>query len=113
MIFYPKTETELYNICKKAHTIKVFLHDKTVIEGTVYGFTWAVNNEPEIADIETLQIFRIIRELTPEIIRVFVERIEIFKPEQMNGHRVQKMRIVWNCIEEFMPLQPQNNKKSA
>lgn len=63
--------------------------------------------------IETLQIFRIIRELTPEIIRVFVERIEIFKPEQMNGHRVQKMRIVWNCIEEFMPLQPQNNKKSA
>lgn len=63
--------------------------------------------------IETLQIFRIIREPTPEIIRVFVERIEIFKPEQMNGHRVQKMRIVWNCIEEFMPLQPQNNKKSA
>lgn len=63
--------------------------------------------------IETLQIFRTIRELTPEIIRVFVERIEIFKPEQMNGHRVQKMRIVWNCIEEFMPLQPQNNKKSA
>jgi len=52
MIFYPKTETELYNICKKAHTIKVILHDKTVIEGTVYGFTWAVNNEPEIADID-------------------------------------------------------------
>ena len=26
-----------------------------------------------------------IRELTPEIIREFVERIEIFKPEQMNA----------------------------
>lgn len=54
-----------------------------------------------------------IRELTPEIIREFVERIEIFKPELMNGHRVQKMRIVWNCIGEFMPPQPKNTEKSA
>lgn len=54
-----------------------------------------------------------IRELTPEIIREFVERIEIFKPEQMNGHRVQRMRIVWNCIGEFMPPQPKKNEKSA
>ena len=54
-----------------------------------------------------------IRELTPEIIREFVERIEIFKPERMNGHKVQKMRIVWNCIGEFMPPQPKNNEKSA
>mgnify|MGYP000738585843 CR=1 FL=1 len=43
-----------------------------------------------------------IRELTPEIIREFVERIEIFKPEQINGHKVQKMRIVWNCIGEVV-----------
>lgn len=42
-------------------------------------------------------------ELTPEIIREFVERIEVFKPEQINGHKVQKMRIVWNYIGEFMP----------
>lgn len=54
-----------------------------------------------------------IRELTPEIIREFVERIEIFKLEQMNGHKVQRMRIVWNCIGEFMPPQPKNNEKSA
>ena len=54
-----------------------------------------------------------IRELTPEIIREFVERIEIFKPEQMNGHRVQRMRIVWNCIGEFMPPQPKKNEKPA
>ena len=52
MIFYPKTELELYDIYEKAHTIKVILHDKTVIEGTVYGFTSAVNNEPEIAQID-------------------------------------------------------------
>lgn len=54
-----------------------------------------------------------IHELTPEINREFVERIEIFKPEQMNGHRVQKMRIVWNCIGEFMPPQTKNSEKSA
>ena len=54
-----------------------------------------------------------IHELTPEINREFVERIEIFKPEQMNGHRAQKMRIVWNCIGEFMPPQTKNNEKSA
>ena len=52
MIFYPKTELELYDICEKAYAIKVILHDKTVIEGTVYGFTSAVNNEPEIAEID-------------------------------------------------------------
>ena len=54
-----------------------------------------------------------IRELTPEIIREFVERIEIFKPEYMNGRKVQKMRIVWNCIGEFMPPQQKDTEKSA
>lgn len=52
-------------------------------------------------------------ELTPEIIREFVESIEVFKPEQINGYKVQKMRIVWNCIGEFMPPQPKKNEKSA
>lgn len=54
-----------------------------------------------------------VRELTPEIIREFVDRIEIFKPERISGHKVQRMRIVWNCIGEFMPPQPKNNEKSA
>nr|WP_231989348.1 hypothetical protein [Ndongobacter massiliensis] len=26
----------------------------------------------------------------------------MFKPERISGHRVQKMRIVWNCIGEFI-----------
>lgn len=54
-----------------------------------------------------------IQELTPEIIREFVERIEVFKPERVNRHKVQKLRIVWNCIGEFMPPQPKKNEKSA
>lgn len=52
MIFYPKTELEFYDICEKAHTVKIILQDKTVIEGKVYGFTWAVNNDPEIAEVD-------------------------------------------------------------
>jgi hypothetical protein len=39
--------------------------------------------------------------------------IEIFKPERINGYKVQKMRIVWNCIGEFMPTQTKKDKKSA
>ena len=54
-----------------------------------------------------------VRELTQEIIREFVERIEIFKPELISGHRVQRMRIVWNCIGEFMPPQPKKDEKTA
>lgn len=54
-----------------------------------------------------------VRELTPEIIREFVDRIEIFKPERVSEHKVQRMHIVWNCIEEFMPPQPKSKEKPA
>ena len=54
-----------------------------------------------------------IRELTPEIIREFVERIEIYQAERVCGKKVQRMRIVWNCIGEFMPPQPKKNEESA
>lgn len=39
-----------------------------------------------------------IRELTPEIIREFVERIEVYQAERICGKKVQRMRIVWTCI---------------
>lgn len=54
-----------------------------------------------------------IQELTPEIIREFVERIEVFKTEKVDGHKVQKLRIVWNCIGDFVPTKSPNNEKSA
>ena len=46
-----------------------------------------------------------VRELTPEIIREFVERIEVYQTERIGGKKVQRMRIVWNCIGEFLPRQ--------
>ncbi|MCD7723953.1 MAG: recombinase family protein [Clostridiales bacterium] len=42
-----------------------------------------------------------IQELTAEVIREFVEKIYVYQAEKVNGKRIQKVRIVWNCIGEF------------
>lgn len=42
-----------------------------------------------------------IEELTPEIIREFVEKIYVYNAERIDGKRVQKIKIVWNCIGDF------------
>ena len=44
-----------------------------------------------------------IHELTAEIIREFVERIYVHQTERIDGKRVQRIRIMWNCIGEFTP----------
>ena len=44
-----------------------------------------------------------IQELTAEIIREFVEKIYVYKAEHIDGKRVQRIKIVWNCIGEFTP----------
>lgn len=54
-----------------------------------------------------------IRELNAEIIREFVERIEVFQAERVCGKKVQKLRIVWNCIGSFNPPQPRDKEKTA
>lgn len=42
-----------------------------------------------------------VQELSAEIIREYVDRIRIFKPERFLGDKIQRIRIVWNCIGEF------------
>ena len=42
-----------------------------------------------------------VQELSAEIIREYVDRIEIAKPERFLGDKIQRIRIVWNCIGEF------------
>jgi len=54
-----------------------------------------------------------IRELNAELIREFVEKIMVFKAERIDGRRVQRIRIIWNCIGEFMPPMPQKEEKTA
>lgn len=47
-----------------------------------------------------------IKELTAEIIREFIEKIYIHKAEHIDGRRVQRIKIVFNCIGEVDPLVP-------
>ena len=54
-----------------------------------------------------------IRELNAELIREFVEKIMVYKAERIDGRRVQRIRIIWNCIGEFMPPMPQKEEKTA
>jgi site-specific DNA recombinase len=44
-----------------------------------------------------------IKELTAEIIREFVEKIHVYKAERIDGRRVQRIKIIYNCIGEFDP----------
>ncbi|OCN06374.1 recombinase [Erysipelotrichaceae bacterium MTC7] len=39
-----------------------------------------------------------IKELDAEIIREFVEKIIVFKAEKIDGHRTQRIQIIYNCI---------------
>ncbi|MFU0825961.1 MAG: Recombinase [Lachnoclostridium sp.] len=56
-----------------------------------------------------------IKELTAEIIREFVEKIYVYKAERIDGKRVQRIKIVWNCIGAFEPptFTSTKNEKSA
>ena len=50
-----------------------------------------------------------IKELDAEIIRVFVEKILVYKAEKVDGHRVQRIKIIYNGIGEI-PTTPINGK---
>ena len=44
-----------------------------------------------------------IKELTAEILREFVEKVYVHQTEHIDGKKIQKIRIVYNCIGEFNP----------
>lgn len=44
-----------------------------------------------------------IQALTAEMIREFVKKILVYKAERVDGKRVQRIKIVRNCISEFIP----------
>lgn len=50
-----------------------------------------------------------IKELDAEIIRVFVEKILVYKAEKVDGHRIQRIKIIYNGIGEI-PTAPINEK---
>jgi len=55
-----------------------------------------------------------ISELTPEIIRSFVEKIEVFQPEKVPGTRTKRQRILihWNYIG-VVDLSDRKQKETA
>lgn len=54
-----------------------------------------------------------VQELTAEIVREFVEKMYVYQAERIDGQKVQRIRIVWNCIGEFTPPTVTNTEKSA
>ena len=54
-----------------------------------------------------------IRALTAEVIREFVERIYVHKAERVDGRRVQRIRIVWNCIGELRRCRKRKRKRHS
>ena len=44
-----------------------------------------------------------IRELTPSIIREFVDKIYVHQAVNYEGHRIQRIDIAWNFIGVFDP----------
>ena len=54
-----------------------------------------------------------IPELTAEIIREFVERVYVYKAEKVDGKRVQRIKIIYNCIGEFALPDARTDEKTA
>ena len=54
-----------------------------------------------------------VQELTAEIVREFVEKVYVHQAERIDGQKVQRILIVWNCIGEFTLPTVTNTEKSA
>ena len=82
--------------------------EQHTLESRVAELKTAINSEKESAlgvehFLALVQKYTDIKELTAEIIREFVERIYVYKAERIEGRRVQRIKIVYNCIGEFNP----------
>jgi len=53
-----------------------------------------------------------IKELTAEILREFVEKVYVYQSERVNGKRVQRIKIIYNCIGDFQ-TPPTEHEKTA
>ena len=53
-----------------------------------------------------------VQELAAEIIRESVEKVYVYQTERVGGYKVQRIRIVWNCIGEF-DLPKKRHEESA
>lgn len=42
-----------------------------------------------------------IQELTSEVLREFVEKVYVYQTQRIDGQKVQRVQIIYNCIGEF------------
>ena len=91
-------------------------NEQKTLEGRVTELRGMIASEQE-ANVNVDRFLSLVRkytdiqELTAEIIREFVEKIYVHKAERIDGKRVQRIRIVWNCIGELtLPTSEQEEK---
>ncbi len=53
-----------------------------------------------------------IKELTAEVLREFVEKVYVYQSERVNGKKLQRIKIIYNCIGDFQ-TPPTENEKTA
>lgn len=53
-----------------------------------------------------------IKELTAEILREFVEKVYVYQSERVNGKKLQRIKIIYNCIGDFQ-TPPTEHEKTA
>lgn len=51
--------------------------------------------------LKMVRKFTDIQELTAEIIREFIEKVYVHQTVKVDGQKMQKVKIIWNCIGEF------------
>lgn len=54
-----------------------------------------------------------IQSLDAALVREFIEKAYVYHKETVDGKKVQRVRIIWNCIGEFTPPQPLPEAVSA
>lgn len=82
--------------------------EQHILENRVAELKFAMTSEKESAlgvehFLGLVRKYTDIQELTAEIIREFVEKIYVYKAERIEGRRVQRIKIVYNCIGEVDP----------
>lgn len=92
--------------------------EQQTLEQRVAELRTAISKEKETAlnadhFLTLVRKYTEIPELTAEIIREFVEKVYVYKAEKVDGHRVQRIRIVYNCIGEFTLPDATEDEKTA
>ena len=89
----------------------VFLHFITGADTSISAEKETVLNADHFLSL--VRKYTEIPELTAEIIREFVEKVYVYKAEKVDGHRVQRIKIIYNCIGEFTLPDAATDEKTA